>query len=95
MSPTMKSMRATDGLTTPPEALEVMKTMTVSTANGHELVVHAVFSRHPVCACDVGRTNTIEHGIHGHRRATAKHLEEESAYELSRIGHPPFYLVRR
>ena len=55
-----------------------------------------LYSRDTPCAhVRVGRTNTIEHGIHGHRRATAKHLEEESAYELSRIGHPPFYLVRR
>ena len=59
-----------------------------------------LYSRDTPCAHvhvfnGVGRTNTIEHGIHGHRRATAKHLEEESAYELSRIGHPPFYLVRR
>lgn len=33
ISPTMKSMRATDGLSTPPEALAVMKMMTVSTTN--------------------------------------------------------------
>ena len=34
-SPTMDSMSATDGFTTPPEAFAVMKMMTVSTTSRH------------------------------------------------------------